>query len=61
MDGKANGGIILVIRYNWEEQHAYQLWEVAKFIFNFVELVGGQHDSITLWIQILYLKKMCFV
>ena len=41
MDEKSNGGIILVIWFNWEEQHGYQLWEVAKFIFNFCRIDRG--------------------
>ena len=48
MDDKSNGGIILVIQCNCEEQRAYQLFDVAKFIFNFVKFVRVQHDLITL-------------
>ena len=57
MDEKSNGGIILVIMCDWEEQRAYQLWEVAKFIFNFSRIGWGQHDSIILWIQFLCKEK----
>ena len=57
MDEKSNGGIILVIWCNWEEKHAYQLWKVAKFIFNFSRIGREHHDSITLLIHSLGKEK----
>ena len=60
MDEKSNGGIILVIQCNWEEEHVYQLWEVAKFIFNYFRIGCGTTWYDHLVNYFFYVKKYVF-